>query len=478
MTSAKEDSQTQLVETLVSSLQKMTYAKEESQSQLVETLESSLRKKFEKLSADPSYSYAASIYKVSRTLRKKNEGAYTPRLVSIGPLHHDLSQLQDMEPFKLRFTHKFLTRCGIDLKTIAEFAAKEESFVRGCYEGRVELPRNRLAEVIVLDGIFIVELFLENYFIQLRDKYERIFDIRSCMYNDLIHDMLLVENQLPMKIMESLLHFVDLSFFNEGTMVTIYDLAHKFFKNIGYTSEVPLTAFCCQARHFVEFLLFLHAPPEIHALPYAPASEKFDYTCSVGELVKAGVRLHAREGNCLFDVSFNNGVLTIPKLTVNGSTETFFLNLIAFEQQGYYGYSSKNITSYVMLMDRFIDTSGDVDLLVKHGIIKNELARSQQVADLFNNLHTEVNDFYFTELCGELTTYSKSRWHQWRASWYRWSVTPMQEFGGRWDKWKQILGSEYFGNPWSVLSVIGVILILVLTITQTVFTILQVTSAD
>ncbi|XP_047949422.1 UPF0481 protein At3g47200-like [Salvia hispanica] len=385
--------------------QKMKSVNEGSQTLLAEMLVSSLDKKFDKLFADPSYSYAASIYDVSETLWKANEGAYTPRLVSIGPLHHDRSHLQGMETFKLRFTHKFLTRFGTGLHTIAKFSAKEERFVRGCYEGTIKLLPKELAEVIVLDGIFIVELFLENYFIQLRDKYERIFDTHYWMYNDLMHDILLLENQLPIRIMENQLSFVDLSFLNEGTMVTIFDLAHKFFKNIGNTSKVPLTAHCIQARHFVEFLLFLHAPAEKlvpshdKGLRMQLASKKFEYTRSAGELVRAGVKLRCGEDSCLFDVSFDSdkGVLTIPKLTVNESTETFFRNLIVFEHLGYYGYFSRNITSYVMLMDSFINTSGDVHLLVKHGIIKNELGRGQQVADLFNNLHkgvlTEVNDF-------------------------------------------------------------------------------------
>ncbi|KAL1562125.1 UPF0481 protein [Salvia divinorum] len=459
----------------------MKSVNEGSQTLLAEMLVSSFDKKFDKFSADPSYSYTASIYNVSQTLRKANEKAYTPKLVSIGPLHHDEPQLQGMEAFKLRFTHKFLTRFGIGLHTIAKFAAKEESFVRGCYEGTVELAPKQLAEVIVLDGIFIVELFLENYFIQLRDKFEIIFDTDSWMFNDLMHDMLLLENQLPIRIMESLLNFVDLSFLNEGTMVSIYDLAHKFFKNIGNTSKLALTARCNQARHFVEFLLFLHAPREKHAAEpkMQLASKKFEYTRSVGELVKAGVVLRRGEDRCLFEVSFDKdkGVLTIPKLTVNESTETFFRNLIAFEHLGYYGYFSKNITSYVMLMDRFVNTSGDVRLLVKHGIIENKFdkpARSRKVADLFNNLHegvlTEVNDFYFTGLCGDLNEYKKSRCDQWKASWFRWRM----KLRGKWVGWKVTLRRDYFSNPWSSLSVSAAIVLLFLTVVQTVCSILQV----
>ncbi|XP_042059036.1 UPF0481 protein At3g47200-like [Salvia splendens] len=457
----------------------MKSVNEESQTVLAELLVSSFDKKLDKLSADPSYPYAASIYNVSQSLRKQKEEAYTPKLVSIGPLHHGESQLQGMEAFKLRFMHKFLTRYGVGLNTIAKFAAKEEGFVRGCYEGTVKLRPKELAEVIVLDGIFVVELLLENYVIQLRDVNEILFDRDCWMYNELMHDMLLLENQLPIRIMETLLNFVDLSFLNEGTMVTIYDLAHNFFKNIGITSKVPLKARCSQARHFVEFLLFLHAPTEKHAasqdkgLRIQLASKKFEYSRSATELVEAGVRLCSGEGNCLFEVSFDpkERVLTIPKLTVNESTETFFRNLIAFEHLGYYGYFSKNITSYVMLMDRFINTSLDVHLLVKNGIIRNELKHKHQVADLFNNLHkgvlTEVNDFYFADLCDTLDVHCKSKC---KARWFRFTMM----LRNKWVESREILGRVYFNNPWSVISVFAASLLLFLTIIQTACSILQV----
>ncbi|KAG6428231.1 hypothetical protein SASPL_112482 [Salvia splendens] len=464
----------------------------ESKAHMIEILISSFDQKLEKLSVDPSYSYAACIYRVSEKLRKANEGAYTPRLVSIGPLHHNQPQLQGMEVSKLKFMNSFLSRFGIGMHTLVKFAAKEESFVRGCYEGQIDLTVKQLTEVILLDGIFIVELFLQNYFSQLREKSETIFE-NQWMHNNLLHDMMLIENQLPIRIMKSLMDFVDLSFLNEGTVLTIYDLALSFFKNVGNTHKVALTARCYNARHFVEFLLSLHAPPvrSLHAPPVrsrdtekprkktAPA-RKFEYTRTATELQEAGVRFRGGKADCLLEVSFflpgdgnggclfevlceRGGELTIPKLRVDELTETFFRNLVAFEQLGHFGYFSKYITSYVILMDSFIDTPGDVDLLVYHDIIDNKLGDSQQVANLFNNLHkvvvTEANDFYFAELCIDLNEYRKDWLHQWKARWFRSKV---------------MLRKNYFSNPWSFLSLAAATVLLILTVIQTVCSILQV----
>lgn len=419
-------------------------------------IEASIDKKLNNLSSNL---YAACIYKVVQKLRKANEAAYSPRLVSIGPLHHGLPQLQGMEAFKLRFLNNFLCRFGIGLNTLVEFAARKESFVRGCYEGTVNLSKEQLTEMILLDGIFIVELFLENQFLQLRDRNEIVFR-NHWMHIDLLHDLLLLENQLPISIMKKLLAFVDFSFLNEGINLTIYDLAHNFFKDVGNTQKIPLYKY--KARHFVEFLLILHAP--VHRREPTSAGTKSDHTRSATELHQAGVKFNKTGGNCFFDVDFSEGgVLSIPELIVNDTTETFFRNLIAFEQCGYCGYYSEEITSYVILMDSFIDTRHDVDLLVKSGIIMNKLGDAQKVADLFNNLHkevvTEANIFYFDELCGKLNDYSKDQLHEWKASCFRWRV---------------MLRRDYFSNPWSFISVLAATVLLILTVIQTICSILQV----
>lgn len=51
-----------------------------------------------------------SIYTVPDGLRRVKEEAYTPRLVSIGPLHRGTKHLQAMEATKLRYVSHFLSR--------------------------------------------------------------------------------------------------------------------------------------------------------------------------------------------------------------------------------------------------------------------------------------------------------------------------------------------------------------------------------
>lgn len=212
------------------------------------------------------------------------------------------------------------------------------------------------------------------------------------MASDLLHDMLLLENQLPIHFLIELYEFVVLK-----PNMSFLELSRKYFVGVGKTSTLQVTDDCYRARHLLEFLLYLHQPDRPTVEP-AQRNGKFEYTRSASELHQAGVKFVLGTEESLFQVHFSvaKGLLTIPKVTVNDFTETFFRNLIAFEQCCHY---HKHTTSYIVFMDCLIDTPNDVELLIKHGIMENMLGENQLVADLFNNLYKEVaaeqREFYF-----------------------------------------------------------------------------------
>ena len=61
---------------------------------------------FEKL--EPPVSIECRIYKVPYYLRKENKEAYTPQVISTGPIHHDKKRFQTMEKHKVRYFKSFM----------------------------------------------------------------------------------------------------------------------------------------------------------------------------------------------------------------------------------------------------------------------------------------------------------------------------------------------------------------------------------
>ncbi|XP_040988739.1 UPF0481 protein At3g47200-like [Juglans microcarpa x Juglans regia] len=119
-----------------------------------------------------------SIFKVPNMLRRDNEKAFTPEVVSIGPFHRNNTQLQEMENNKLRYLKCLLNRSRtMELKSLVEAIESIEQDCRKCYSEVGDLRRDKFIEMTVIDGCFILE-FLCRY--KARDKLER-YEERRCM---------------------------------------------------------------------------------------------------------------------------------------------------------------------------------------------------------------------------------------------------------------------------------------------------------
>ncbi|KAJ7957806.1 hypothetical protein O6P43_018626 [Quillaja saponaria] len=119
---------------------------------------------------EPRLTRECCIYKVPADIRKLNEGAYTPKVVSIGPFHHENNKtLQNMERHKISFFKRFLERISptISLENLIESLEELEPRIRLCYAETIELSRNELVKVIMVDAGFILELFCMYYFKQI-----------------------------------------------------------------------------------------------------------------------------------------------------------------------------------------------------------------------------------------------------------------------------------------------------------------------
>ncbi|PSS34456.1 UPF0481 protein [Actinidia chinensis var. chinensis] len=408
------------------------------ETKLMEEITSSLSYKLEVPSPESYRGW--SIYKVPKRLRKLNEEAYTPKLVSIGPLHHGQPHLNSMERYKVEYCKSFLGITRISLRYLIGQAIGWEEEVREHYQDTVTFSKEEFVEMFVLDGLFIIMLFLKEKFPE-KFNYKNLIVDNQWMLRELLHDMMLLENQLPSFVLVRLLDMVPQGFL---VNVTFSELTHYYFRlSISSSKEegtLPNEGQCISRCFDITLGRYF---------------DKFECPRSATELYAAGIKFVKSQDPCILKIEFHeNGELTIPQLKVNEWTETLFRNLIAFEQCD---HEPEYISSYIIFLDSLINTPMDVDLLVKCEIIENSLGDSERVSDLFNNLYketiTEFSIFYFADICHKLNAYNKDSWHRWRATRYRWKV---------------ILKRDYFSNPWSVISVIAAIVLLLFTVAQTV----------
>jgi hypothetical protein len=100
------------------------------------------------------------IYRVPKKLRQVNEEAYTPKLVSIGPFHRKLEELRGMKMLKQKYLKEFCDRTGGKSKEyLTNIIESNKEEVSRSYSEAIEVI-DPFVEEILLDAIFIIELFL------------------------------------------------------------------------------------------------------------------------------------------------------------------------------------------------------------------------------------------------------------------------------------------------------------------------------
>ncbi|KAF8023309.1 hypothetical protein BT93_F0724 [Corymbia citriodora subsp. variegata] len=422
-------------------------------SKTVKEVAATIRTKMDSLSPK---STECCIYRVPEKLRRANADAYTPQVISIGPFHRDKEELKLTEEIKLKYLTTFLCRTKYDLVACIRKIRDLEDRIRQCYCENLTQASEELVEMILVDAVFVVELFIRNHYPAQQDPDDEIFS-KQWMGNAVFHDVLLLENQVPFFVLENLYNLITLS-----ATVTFFKLSYEYFKDVLNGHE--LASIRVQVKHVVDFVRALQLPS---SWQYKTSKERrtFELTRSAKELREAGVRFRpGKETSSLLDVDFKDGTLVLPHMVVHQWTEVYFRNMIAYEQCH---RSDKYISSYAILMDSLINTPNDVDFLINHGILKNQLGSADDAANLFNSMYRETlrdtSEFVYSSLCQNLNAYSRNRWHQWKAAWYQWRV---------------ILRRDYFSNPWSGISVVAAIILLVLTLVQTACSLLDIYEGD
>lgn len=451
------------------------------------------------------------IFRVPRNLREVGGKAYIPQMISIGPYHYGNRRLEDMQKHKLRLLYRFLDRTNVDFDVCIQTMIDLEQKLRKCYVGLADneaINSNEFAEMMLLDACFILELF-DQHFKRSRQsgclESDPLFSPRAfipCIRRDL----LMLENQIPLVVLESLFDLVlkkngkeNMTSPKKNDKETVASLALHFFMPAIESTEVemerdvkPLTCSMClqsgshrdtreigievnngndvgiqgnnsnstkqlHLLHIIQQSLLPQMPIETgaHQIPN-DSHRPHSMTHCVSMLRDHGVKFEPKWNSTrITDISFfKGGRLQIPQLVINDSTRSILLNLMAFEQC--YSQCGNHVTSYVNFMDGLINGPKDVSYLHHMKIIVHRLGSEEAVARLVNQLCREMA--FDTDDNGKLSLVSKEidqfiqkRRHKWWAS----------------------LKHEYLRHPWAIISICAAMFLVGLTVMGTLYAILS-----
>ncbi|RYR45502.1 hypothetical protein Ahy_A07g031335 [Arachis hypogaea] len=356
------------------------------------------------------------IYKVPHDIRQTNEDAYTPMVVSVGPLHHRNPRVLSMESHKSKASLTDLMSCVREL----------EPQIRACYSENIDFLFLRYDEGPTEDDVIFSKSWL-----QLRLSY----------------DLLLLENQLPLFVFVKLYNLAFASSDGDDEFPSFMDLSYSYFSAENNVND--------QIVHFTDLCRYCILKQR---RPCERKHKHFVLGHSASELLEAGLKFQVVNKSSpidILDLKFEHGVLTIPHITVDDFTEVWLRNIVALEQCHY--PDEHYITDYVNFLKQLVNSNRDADVLIKAGIIQSDVSGSDiSVAKLFRDVDKHIllenYNVNYLQICDDLNAYYKHPCNTKMAT----------------------LRRDYFPTPWKTAASIAGIILLLLSVIQTVCSILQV----
>ncbi|CAJ2666396.1 unnamed protein product [Trifolium pratense] len=387
------------------------------------------------------------IYKVPQLIRQNNPQAYTPRFISIGPFHSphgsiiDNNNLYEMEELKLKYLKGFLNRTNLSVNDLVFKVQEWENKIRNCYAGLVSFDSKDFLKIIIVDACFIIEHFLR--YISYKDWMETDpILLQSWLLDEIEHDLILVENQLPFFVLEEIYKLANINL----ELPSFITITVNYFHGLNLQNINP-ERLC--PKHFTDLIRIFLLPSSFDCV-----KEEFGniigHVYSVSQLSEAGLVFEVTESECLLDWKFDKGVFKIPCLEIDDSTETYMRNIMAFEECHYPYQDSAYISQYFTILDYLINTEKDVSILTDKKIIVNLMGDANEVATMVNNLCKNISmprfNSKYVSLCHGLNGFYEN---------------PR-------NKYKAIFVHEYFNTPWKIASTITAVLLVLFTLIQAV----------
>ncbi|CAL5420732.1 unnamed protein product [Camellia sinensis] len=409
---------------------------------------------------------------------------YDPQLVSIGPYHHNNTNLKSFEKFKIQFTREFVKSCDPpDITELYNKVAELAGEARSCYaEGTTEgIEDTAFTEMMFLDGCFI----LQFVWCIVNDEEGQLQMMKSHEIALVHRDLFLVENQLPFQVLLALMN-MNLRFCRWRGKDLISRFIQKirgkkpsFFKT--YMERLFIEVCCNWSLYYGWELVDIYGNKQVHVLENTWADHiKYDHTISFRnrkiqgsgnihhhqyprrsamDLKMVGIRFRPSHRDCLSCIAFKStwtgGILILPKINIDETTISLLLNLAAYEHCPNTLANYLWATNYICFLDSIIDSANDVKELKYAGIITNFLRNDEEVVKVIGEMAAGLVPDY-------------------RNTSYFCVMSSIEEYHSRKGKtriasWIAEVMCDHFRSPWTAIAVLAALFAIFLTTIQTYF---------
>ncbi|CAN6372754.1 unnamed protein product [Urochloa humidicola] len=363
------------------------------------------------------------IHRYPPSIRSIGEWCTVPKVVAIGPYHHGKTCLKHAEEAKRVAAYYCIKGSGC---TVQEMCCAIISVV-------AEIGARRLYSEDVMEGMgddkFLHIMFYDACFLvmyMLKCSGERVnrmlYDFIESNANDIDHDLMLLENQIPWPVVDAILKKY------KAVPLVNFIKGWKEARLLDKVEKVPTT-------HDLDDIM--HEPPHLlallrfHIVGRSRTRTEVDVdkiksiavSVSAIELAEMGINLKASETTELSDMNLTKkpiffGELSMAPLSLNDLRASLLVNMAALEvcttpdffDDDNAEYEDSAVCSYLLLLCMLMHREEDVHQLRKKGILQGGAGlTNKKVLDFFTSLQMLQRGRFYARVIVQIQSYKTER---------------------------------------------------------------------
>lgn len=338
--------------------------------------------------------FSPSYFIVPSLLREVSPSSFTPEMVSIGPLHKEDIHLQPYQGWKSSYLKNLLSRMPSPPEEVLKSCMRKVYAVldqiKACYDWTLTCDDSAICQTMVRDACFILELMFKI------GEYKEMPHLpRWPMVKTILHDLVLLENQIPLFVLDEIFQSTVLKINPEASLVEF--LLPVLSSNNIFKADINIDNISIvSVPHILGLLHHCYKP---HTNKEVTSDFEISTALSAVHPYQAWATLKpSKDPTSLIEMDlkscrsfchygpWNNKQLTLTMsvLQVYGFTELVLRNLIAYEQC--LRQPCRHITSYAYAMSVLVKTEEHVTKLVDSRVLANYLSSDGAVVSIFNNI--------------------------------------------------------------------------------------------